>query len=82
MNLIKSKRRVADHGEANYRQAELGEEYRISGPRRDGLDRLYGKTAIVVESMKMFGKSTGQDSTRNRGRRASLLHGCEMVCGC
>jgi len=34
---------------ANYRQTETGEEYWISGPRRDGLDRLYGKSALVVE---------------------------------
>jgi hypothetical protein len=26
-----------------------GDEYWISGPRRDGLDRLYGKSALVVE---------------------------------
>jgi hypothetical protein len=26
---------------ANYRNAETGEEYWISGPRRDGQDRLY-----------------------------------------
>ena len=34
---------------ANYRETETGEEYWISGPRRDGLDRLYGKSALVVE---------------------------------
>ena len=34
---------------ANYRETESGEEYWISGPRRDGLDRLYGKSALVVE---------------------------------
>jgi hypothetical protein len=34
---------------ANYRENETGEEYWISGPRRDGLDRLYGKSALVVE---------------------------------
>jgi hypothetical protein len=38
------------HGfKANYRDTETGEEYWISGPRRDGLDRLYGKSALVVE---------------------------------
>src|ERR1035438_8293972 len=38
------------HGfKANYRETETGEEYWISGPRRDGLDRLYGKSALVVE---------------------------------
>jgi hypothetical protein len=38
------------HGfKANYRGNETGEEYWISGPRRDGLDRLYGKSALVVE---------------------------------
>jgi hypothetical protein len=34
---------------ANYRETETGERYWISGPRRDGLDRLYGKSALVVE---------------------------------
>src|ERR1700730_12938636 len=34
---------------ANYRETETGEEYWISGPRRDGLDSLYGKSALVVE---------------------------------
>ena len=28
---------------------ETGAEYWISGPRRDGLDRLYSKSALVVE---------------------------------
>lgn len=38
------------HGfKSNYRETETGEEYWISGPRRDGLDRLYGKSALVVE---------------------------------
>jgi len=34
---------------ANYYETKTGEEYWISGPRRDGLDRLYGKSAQVVE---------------------------------
>lgn len=34
---------------ANYRETETGDQYWISGPRRDGLDRLYGKSALVVE---------------------------------
>ena len=34
---------------ANYRETGSWEEYWISGPRRDGLDRLYGKSARVVE---------------------------------
>jgi hypothetical protein len=34
---------------ANYRETETGLEYWISGQRRDGLDRLYGKSALVVE---------------------------------
>jgi hypothetical protein len=34
---------------ANYRETGTGDEYWISGPRRDGLDRLYGKSALVVE---------------------------------
>jgi hypothetical protein len=34
---------------ANYREIGTWEEYWISGPRRDGLDRLYGKSALVVE---------------------------------
>jgi hypothetical protein len=34
---------------ANYRDTETGDRYWISGPRRDGLDRLYGKSALVVE---------------------------------
>ena len=34
---------------ANYRETETGEEYWISGPRLDGLDRLYGRSALVVK---------------------------------
>ena len=34
---------------ANYRDTETGDKYWISGPRRDGLDRLYGKSALIVE---------------------------------
>jgi hypothetical protein len=34
---------------ANYYETETGEKYWISGPRRDGLDRLYEKSALVVE---------------------------------
>jgi hypothetical protein len=34
---------------ANYCDTETRERYWISGPRRDGLDRLYGKSALVVE---------------------------------
>jgi hypothetical protein len=34
---------------ANYLETGSWEEYWISGPRRDGLDRLYGKSALVVE---------------------------------
>jgi hypothetical protein len=34
---------------ANYYETETGAQYWISGPRRDGLDRLYGKSALVVE---------------------------------
>ena len=36
-------------GLRNYRDTETGERYWISGPRRDGLDRLYGRSALVVE---------------------------------
>jgi hypothetical protein len=36
-------------GVVNYRETETGDEYWISGPRRDGLNRLYGKSALVVE---------------------------------
>jgi hypothetical protein len=34
---------------ANYHETETGNEYWISGPRRDGLDRLYGKSALFVD---------------------------------
>jgi|ERR1017187_484207 hypothetical protein len=34
---------------ANHRETGTGDEYWISGPRRDGLERLYGKSALVVE---------------------------------
>jgi hypothetical protein len=33
---------------ANYADVATGEEYWISGPRRDGLDRLYGPSALPV----------------------------------
>ena len=46
----KSFQSLKGHGfKANYRETETGDEYWISGPRRDGLDRLYGKSALVVE---------------------------------
>jgi hypothetical protein len=32
---------------SNYYDVETGEEYWISGPRRDGLDRLYGERVPV-----------------------------------
>jgi hypothetical protein len=34
---------------ANYFETETGEQYWISGPRHDGLDRLYGKSALEVQ---------------------------------
>jgi hypothetical protein len=34
---------------ANYRETETGDEYWISGPRRDGLDRLYGRSGLAVQ---------------------------------
>jgi len=34
---------------ANYFEKETMDEYWISGPRRDGLNRLYGKSALPVE---------------------------------
>jgi hypothetical protein len=34
---------------ANYYDTETGDEYWISGPRRDGLDRLYGKSGLIVD---------------------------------
>jgi hypothetical protein len=34
---------------SNYFETGTGDEYWISGPRRNGLDRLYGKSALVVE---------------------------------
>jgi hypothetical protein len=34
---------------ANYFDTGTGDAYWVSGPRRDGLDRLYGKSALVVE---------------------------------
>ncbi len=33
---------------SNYAAVGTGEEYWISGPRRDGLDRLYGPSALPV----------------------------------
>lgn len=34
---------------ANYFDVETGEHYWISGPRKDGIDRLYGQSTIPVE---------------------------------
>ncbi len=34
---------------ANYRDSETGEEFWISGPRRDGNDRLYPESSLAVE---------------------------------
>src|SRR5215468_11268824 len=34
---------------ANYYDVETGEEYWISGPRKDGRDRLYPESTRVVE---------------------------------
>ena len=42
-------RSLNGHGfKANYFDAETGEHYWISGPRRDGTDHLYGKAVPVV----------------------------------
>jgi hypothetical protein len=38
------------HGfKANYSDIETGEEYWISGPRKDGRDRLYPQSTLPVE---------------------------------
>lgn len=39
---------------ANYRDVDSGEEYWISGPRRDGLDRLYerGQPVAIEEDVR------------------------------
>ncbi|MGH6952466.1 MAG: 1-deoxy-D-xylulose-5-phosphate synthase [Vitreimonas sp.] len=34
---------------ANYFDVESGDEFWISGPRKDGLDRLYDESALPVE---------------------------------
>jgi hypothetical protein len=34
---------------ANYAEVGTGEEFWISGPRRDGQDRLYAPSAVAVE---------------------------------
>lgn len=34
---------------ANYFDVETGEHYWISGPRKDGIDRLYGESTVPVE---------------------------------
>lgn len=34
---------------ANYFDIETGEQFWISGPRKDGKDRLYGDSALAVE---------------------------------
>jgi len=38
-----------DGFKANYYDTESMDRYWISGPRRDGLDRLYGKSALTVD---------------------------------
>lgn len=37
---------------ANYFETESGEDFWISGPRRDGLDRLYGGIVEVDEDVR------------------------------
>jgi hypothetical protein len=47
---------------ANYADAESHEPYWISGPRRDGRDRLYCPSGLLSKSMMTFGKSIGPKS--------------------
>ncbi|MBI5393987.1 MAG: 1-deoxy-D-xylulose-5-phosphate synthase [Verrucomicrobia bacterium] len=42
--------RAAGAGKANYHDVETGEEYWISGCRRDGGDRLYGGRPIEIDA--------------------------------
>lgn len=37
---------------ANYFEVESGAEYWISGPKKDGLDRLYGGTVEIDEDVR------------------------------
>ena len=43
-------RSLKGHGfKANYFDVETGEEFWISGPRKDGKDRLYAESSLAVE---------------------------------
>lgn len=46
---------------ANYVDVETGEHYWISGPRKDGADRLYGER-VPVDIDGTSGTSTGRSS--------------------
>jgi hypothetical protein len=58
---------------ANYVDVETGDEYWISGPRKDGADRLYGERVAVMidedvrgeywETIRELPKRTGDSTT-------------------
>lgn len=50
---------------ANYYDVETGEEYWISGPKKDGSDRLYGER-VPWRSTRTSARSTGRRSGASR----------------
>jgi hypothetical protein len=58
---------------ANFYDVATGEEYWISGPRRDGADRLYGeRVAIEIDAdvrLEYWRDIRGQPSRRDNARR-------------
>ncbi|HEY2068623.1 MAG TPA: hypothetical protein VGG48_03625 [Rhizomicrobium sp.] len=53
---------------SNYLEVESGREYWISGPRRDGRDRLYGQSTQPIEIDADVAKEYWRD-IRGRGGR-------------
>jgi hypothetical protein len=60
---------------ANYRETETGEGYWISGPRRDGLDRLYWKSALVLEMDADVREEYSTEIRKRPSERAAIPSG-------
>ena len=61
---------------ANYYDLDTGEQFWISGPRRDGADRLYGEAVPIYIDADVRATSTGARSAATpRARRPARCRG-------
>ncbi|MCU1461931.1 MAG: 1-deoxy-D-xylulose-5-phosphate synthase [Acidimicrobiales bacterium] len=72
---------------ANYYDVETGDEYWISGPKKDGTDRLYGERVAVDvdDDVRVLDSDPKSARTSRRRRRESLdlaIKGLRPAAGC